>query len=410
MSLFLPIFLFSIIFAPYLFLIPGGDGNGQFKLAYYLINGNYSPQLLVFHPPFKLFLFDTFLLLFGPWSTGFVGLLLGIAGIIAFYYIGKELFNQKIALLSACLLAISGLYLSVGTFSIDDFVMTVMILVAFAFYLKSKYIFYAVFSTCAILTKETAIFFVISVFIVAVINKRKHFIEFLAPIAALLLWTIILYANGQHLWNEYNFSPTKSQGSIYTMLHNLITFGFFNEYAYENWLHLLVFNYNWIYTIFASIALFFLPKNKNKDGLIIIALFSLLFLTMVLGFQTWTINRYTLPLLPFLYLFAIYGATKIRYTTVWLTIIFLAAFLSLAGSTDPVSHAIWPKVQIFNQEFFLSRNDGGDGITYNLQYLDVMQRRTSMLTHGQCNIPYLLSYDKETLKFLGIHTCSTYQQ
>ena len=405
MIIFLPILLFSIILAPYLFLIPGGDGNGQFKLAYYLINGNYSPQLLVFHPPFKLFLFDFFLLLFGPWSTGLVGLLLGITGIIAFYYISKEFFSQKIAILSACLLAISGLYLSLGAFSIDDFVMTVMILVAFAFYLKSKYILYAIFSTCAVLTKETAIFFVISVFIVAIINKRKHFIEFLAPVVALLIWTIFLYANGQHLWNAYNFSTTKSQGSIYTMLHNLITFGFFNEYAYENWLHVFVFNYNWIYTIFAFIALFFLPKNKNKDGLIIIALFSLLFLTMVLGFQTWTINRYTLPLLPFLYLFAIYGATKIRYTTVWLVIIYLAALLSLAGSTDPLSQAIWPQVQIFDQKFFDSRIDGGDGITYNLQYLNVMQRRTSMLIHGQCDIPYLLSYDTETLKFLGIHTC-----
>lgn len=406
MIVFLPVILFSIIAAPYIFLVPGGDGDGEFKLAHALLSGNYSGHLLVFHPPFPLFLFDAFFLAFGYWSTGILGLLLGISGIVALYYIGKKLFDKKVAILSSCLLALSGLYISVGSFNIDDFVMTVMVLIAFAYYLRSKYIWYAIFVSFAVLTKETAIFFVGSVLFIELLQqKKKHLIELLVPFGVFIIWLGILYSSGQHLWNEYNFSSTRSSGSTYTMLHNLVTFGFLNEYAYENWLHLFVFNFNWVYTIFVCASFFFLRENKKKKELLVVGVFSVLFLILVLGFQTWTINRYTLPLLPFLYLFAVYGATKLRYAAVWMTIVFMASLLSLTGSVDPISRIIWPQVQIFDQKFFLNKIDGGDGLTYNLQYLDVMKRRTIMLSHGQCNIPGLISYDRETLGLLGIHHC-----
>lgn len=405
MIIFLPILLFTLIAAPYLFLIPGGDGDVELKFAYLIANGNYSSQLLTFHPPFTLFLFNLFFSLFGAWSISILGLLLGIAGIIAIYHIGKTLFDKKIAILSSILLALSGLYLSTGLFSLNDFVMTVLIMIAFAYYAKSRYTLYALFISCAVLTKETAVLFALSVLAIELLEKKKHLITFTIPVAVFALWLGVLRFSGQQLWNAYNFSTTSQYGSTYTMLHNLMTLEFFNMFAYENWLHLFVFNFNWVYTIFACIGFFYLKKNKKRKELLILGTFSVFFSILVLGFQTWTINRYTLPLLPFLYLFAIYGATKVKHQTIWIVAIFIASLLSLSGSVDPVSRNIWPEVSVLDQKFFLSPTDGGDGMTYNLQYLSVMQERTNMLVHGQCRMPYLLSYDNQTLAILGIHHC-----
>lgn len=404
MIILLPIVLFSILAAPYLFLIPGGDGDVEFKFAYLILHGTW-PHEFILHPPLILALMDFFYFLFGYWSTNFLGLMLGIAGIVAFYYIAKDLFNKKIAILSSCLLSLSGLYLSTGLVDLYEFVMTVMILISFAFYLRSKYVLYAIFISLAVLTKETAIIFAGCVLLIELFQKKRQLVPLLIPFVVLCGWVDVLYMSGHQLWNQYNYSPTKSHGSVYTMIYNLFTFGFFNKYAYENWLHLFVFNFNWVFTLFTCISLFYIKENKKKKELLIIGIFTLTFLIIVLGFQTWTINRYTLSLLPFLYLFAIYGATKLRYSLIWIIFIFWIALVSLSSSNDPISNSIWPKIQVFDQQFYLKRIDGGDAITYNLQYLNVMKERTIMLSHGQCNVPRLLSYDSITLEWLGIHYC-----
>lgn len=404
MIILLPIVLYTLIAAPYLFLIPGGDGDVEFKFAYLILHGT-IPHVFILHPPLILVLMDLFFILFGYWSINFLGLLLGIAGIIAFYYIAKDLFDKKIALLSSCLLSLSGLYLATSLTVLYEFVMTVMIFLAFAYYLRSKYVLYSIFISLAVLTKETAIFFAGSVLLIELFQKKKQLVSVLIPFVVLFFWIDLLHLSGQQLWNEYNYSPTKSEGSVYTMFNNLITFGFFNKYAYENWLHLFVFNFNWVYTIFAGSAFFFVKEIKRRKDIVVIGVFFGIFLISVLGFQTWTINRYTLSLLPFLYLFAIYGASKLRFPKVWISIIFLAAIISMSYSNDPVSNYIWPKVRVFDQQFYMKRIDGGDAITYNSQYLIVMKERTTMLTHGQCIEPRLLSYDSITLTWLGIKYC-----
>ena len=405
MIVILPIILFVLIYLPYLFLIPGGDGNLEFSLAVSMFQGTFFTHHLIFHPPFKLFLFTLFFPYFGYWSYSLVGLILGCFGIYALFEIAEEIFNKKIALLSSFLLAVSGLYIAVGQPSINDFVMTVMILIAFMFYLRGNYWWYGIFAAIAVLTKETAIFFAVSIIAVELFQKKKHFIPLFLPVISLVLWLAFLHVTGRELWNDYNFSSTKDKGSMYTILHNLVTFGFFNKYAAENWLHLFVFNFNWVYTFFAGIGLFSIKYAKQKKALAVIGIFYLLFVTGVLGFQTWTINRYVLPLLPFLYLFAIVGASRLRYHAVWLTIIFACALLSLSSSIDPVSKLFWPRTTILGEKIFIYKTDGGDGITYNLQYLNLLKKRTAMLSSGQCKMPYLLSYDKDTLKLLQIKTC-----
>ncbi len=92
-------------------LIPSGDGEVEFKWAQAVYNGHFLNGPLS-HPPFKLLLFDLFFKLFGSWSISAIGFLLGALGIYALYRIAEELFDKKVALLSAFLLATSGLYTS----------------------------------------------------------------------------------------------------------------------------------------------------------------------------------------------------------------------------------------------------------------------------------------------------------
>ncbi|MGI8420486.1 MAG: hypothetical protein ACR2LN_07660 [Candidatus Levyibacteriota bacterium] len=297
-------------------------------------------------------------------------------------------------------------YLSVGEFSINDFIVTVMFLLAFMFYVKSQYKFYAFFASLAVLTKETAVFLTLGLVIVELFQKKKRLLPLLIPSVTLFVWIGILTFTGHTLWNAYNFSATASRGSVYTIYFNLISLNFLNQFAYENWLHLFIFNFNWIYTIFAMLTFLFLRKKKQRKEIYAIGIVALVFCVLVLSFQTWTINRYTLPLLPFLYLFASYGALQAHFKYFSILLLIFIAFLSMAHSVDPVSDLVWPKTRIFNEAFYLKEKlDGRDGITYNLQYLTILKQSTTEILNNQCHMPRLISYDRQTLAMLNVKTC-----
>ena len=192
-----------------------------------------------------------------------------------------------------------------------------------------------------------------------------------------------------------------------TMINNLVTLNLFNKYAFENWLHLFVFNFNWVFWIFAFISLAFIKTVELKKQLAPIAIFFVTFFITVLAFQTFTINRYILPLLPFVYLLASYGVTKIRFQPVFISLLVVVSFLSLSSSVDPISNIFWQKTQVLGESIYLNHPlDGDDGITYNMQYLRLMQDRTYMIQVGDCKFPHLIDYDKQELKLFDVKTCT----
>lgn len=406
MYLVLPIIVFVILYIPSLTLIPGNDGGLEYGFAQQWYHGTNILQILSLHPPFKLMLFSIFFKLFGNESTGWIGLFFGIAGIVALYFIGKKLFDEKVAFMSSILLATSGLFLSNGIFGIHDFLMTTLILIAFFCYLDKRYIWYAVFASCAVLTKETAIFFAMSIVISDLfVRKNVTFATFI-PIVILAWYVEFVHFSGHHLWNDWNFSPTAKNGSFLTMINNIVTLQLFNKYAFENWAHLFVFNFNWVYWIFAFVSLVFIKTTDLKKELAPIGIFFFIFLITVLSFQTFTINRYILPLLPFMYMLASYSVTQLPLKPVFITLLIVVSFVSLSYSIDPVSNAIWPKTQVLGESVYLNHKlDGDDGITYNMQYLSLMQIRTDLIKSGNCKFPHLIAYDKKTLQSYDITTC-----
>lgn len=407
MYLLLPIALFVSLFAPYLYVIPSNDGDLEYIFANNWLLGNNRIQILSLHPPFKLILFSIFFKDFGYQSIGYIGLLFGILGIYALYVIAKKLFDEKVALLSAALLATSGLFISVGLFSIHDYLMTVLILIAFAFYLYSRYMWYAVFICLAVLTKETAIFFAASIILSHIAIKKNINFAIFTPIIVLAWYIEFVHFSGYHLWNDWNFSTTAKDGSALTMVINLVTLQIFNKYAYENWLHLFVFNFNWVFWIFALASFFYIKSTELRKSLAPIGIFIIIFLVTVLAFQTFTINRYVLPILPFVYLLASYTVFKLRVKFVFISLLIIVSLVSLFVSIDPLSNAIWQKTRILNENVYLNKKlDGNDGITYNMQYLAMMRERTDMIEQGNCKMPSIISVDTQTLMLLNVSTCN----
>jgi 4-amino-4-deoxy-L-arabinose transferase-like glycosyltransferase len=404
--LLLPIGIFVALFVPFLYVIPANDGNLEFKFANSWFIGNNRIELLSLHPPFKLILFSLFFKLFGYNSIGYIGLIFGIAGIIALYFIAKKLFDKQVALLSSILLATSGQYISVGLFGIHDFLMTVLILIAFAFYLNSRYLLYTIFICIAILTKETAIFFAASILISDITVKKNVSFVIFAPIVLLAWYVEFLHFSGYHLWNDWNFSNTAKDGSALTMIYNVVTFQIFNKYALENILHLFVFNFNWIYWIFVIVSFFYIKTKEMKKNLIPIGIFAFVFTLLVLTFQTFTINRYILPLLPFVYMLASYAVFKLKFPSICISLLLIASFVSLFFSVDPVSNLLWQKTPVLSENLYLNELlDGDDGITYNMQYLSLMKERTTRIEKGECGLPPLINNDTLTLILLNKNTC-----
>jgi 4-amino-4-deoxy-L-arabinose transferase-like glycosyltransferase len=407
MYLLLPIVVFVILYIPSLNLIPGNDGGLEYGFAQQWYLGDNLLKILSLHPPLKLMLFSLFFKLFGYQSTGWIGLVFGIAGIVALYYIGKKLFDEKVAFISSLLLATSGLFLSNGVFGIHDFLMTTLILIAFFCYLDKRYIWYAVFASLAVLTKETAIFFAMSIMISDVLIRKNAKFPVFVPLILIAWYVEFVHFSGYHIWNDWNFSPTAKNGSFLTIINNIVTLKLFNQYAFENWLHLFIFNFNWVYWIFALTSIMFIKTYELKKELAPIGIFFFIFLITVLSFQTFTINRYILPLLPFVYLLASYAVMKLPLKPVFITLLIAVSFLSLSFSVDPVSNIIWPKTQVLGESVYLNHKlDGDDGITYNMQYLSVMQLRTDLIKSGDCKFPHLVDYDKKLIKLYDIKTCN----
>lgn len=411
MILFVSLFIYLLLYFPFFGLYPFHDGNNEFLIVYNFYKGNYFSHWTAYHPPIKPFLFSEIFHIFGLYSYSYIGYYLGSIGIIALFYITKQLFNKQTAVWSSIFLATSGLYLSNSVFTLNDFLMTVFILIAFLCYLKSRYVWYGIFISCAFLAKESAIVFPVSVLAVSIYFRRKIHLYHFLPVVVFVVWVLFLHSTGHQLWNTWNFSGTASQGSAFTLVYNLVTLKIFNQYAYENWLHLFVFNYNWFFWLFALYGIFSVLRSKKHHAhslqlLVMLVVFTITYCLTILSFQTYTINRYVLPILPFVYMMAAVGLMHIPLKYIFATIFVIVIAASLLTSDDPVSNKIWKKLTLLNQEIYLGSIDGPDGINYNIQFLQMAKQRDQIILSGNC-APYKgeIDYDKNTFTYFGAPGC-----
>jgi hypothetical protein len=342
-----------------------------------------------------------------------MGLVFGLLGIVFVYLLSKRLTNNASALLVSFLLAIHPLYISVGIFSLTDFLLCVAVLGGLYFYSRENYLFFSLLACLAFLSKETGILLAIAALAVEVVfglrglfgQQRSRglglpsWIAVYFPFLVFFLWGNFLKARGGAFWQDWNFSEVGEKGSVYTVLHNITTLGFLNKYAYQNWKELLILNFNWIYTTaglfgtalllnhksFRALRNFIKQKNIEKTVYVII-LFCVFYFFTALTFQTYTIPRYGLPLGPFLLMGASFTLMSLVrkhkiFATACLALVVAISVLRLFISVDPISTKIWGKEKILGQEVWAIRKSlaGNDGMTYNLQYLQIAKTRSDKI-------------------------------
>lgn len=104
--------------------------------------------------PFGLPLFTGAIWLFGfdqVYATQFLAIIFSCATIFMTYMIAKELFDKKIALLSAFLLAITPLFFLYSIYVMTEIPSTLFVLLSIYLYLKKKYLFSGLFAGVALL-------------------------------------------------------------------------------------------------------------------------------------------------------------------------------------------------------------------------------------------------------------------
>lgn len=406
--LILALIIFSLLTIPFIGSVPYLDGNIDFVKSYDLFIGGFGRLLnnwLSIHPPVKEIIAFVFFVLGGvnPITYNITGILFGLFGIVIFYKLCKVWTNKAIASIAVLLFCSSPLFLSAGLFSLTDYLLEIFILASLYFYLKRKYYLYFIFASSALLTKETGLVLVISILtaeglwaVKNIVNKNinlkkilKEFLISISPLISAAIWFLFLKMNGEALWSDWNFSGTVGKGTIYTILNNLLSLKMFNKYALQNWLQLLVLNFNWVLWIIAFFGINKWSINITKSKtLLSMVLFFLIYFISVLSFQTYAIPRYALPLEPFFYIVVAYGSYKISERSK-LSRVFICVFLGsitivrLFTSIDPISAHIWGKSKILSQNVYaLNRAPslaGFDGITYNLQYNLIVKERSDLI-------------------------------
>ena len=427
------IFFYIIFFFQYLYSLPYMDGAYDFLQSMNMYRygmAGYIHSAPAVHTPLKSILFTVLFNLFGIGVMQYtiLGLITGVLGIIGFYYLSKKLFNKEMSILVTLFFATSPLIFVNSIFSMRDVLITSFYLSSLAFYIRKKYLWYSIAATCAVFSKEPALLLPVAVCIVeaaSFFHEKKSWKRLLLldiPFMGVACWWVLLHANHIQSW-DYVFN-NKSRQSIYAIaLYNLATFQFLNIIFYENILHLFFLNFNWVFWLIGLIGLsIYVRSNKNSPPasfqniktIAILLLFFIGFSLTVLSIPTYTITRYIIPLIPCMYLFAVWGVYQLKnYRYIFspaLIFLVLIHMLSMVASVDPVSVKLWGTEKLYDQTLYKldTKLGGSDAVLYNLQLASIINKRSYIVLH---TIPqttqncggYQHSVSQRVNKVLGIH-------
>lgn len=410
-----PVLLFLSFMLPFFGSIPYLDGSIDFVKSVDFHRGGMEQYLKNWssvHPPLKVILASGFFAVGGVRTGPFnlMGILFGIAGILGIYFLGYRLVNKRVARWSSLFLASQPLFLSVGIFGLLDYLFAVMVILVIYFSLAERYFLLGISLLLAVMVKETGMLLPLAFLMVEgffVLKKKKivkaqKFIYYFLPFVLFWFWVWYLRMNEKTVWADWNFSPVANRGSFYTVIYNLASFGFFNKYAYQNWWQLIFLNFHWLFLLIAVTGLVTFLKEKGRlvkeslnleskkiRVLMVIAIFVTGYLLAVLSFQTYTIPRYALPLIPFLILGASFGlevfwARNLKRGFFLFLGLAIVIVMGLFSSVDPLATRLWGKTKVLGEEIYALPEHlaGNDGITYNMQYLFMVKKRTEKILSG----------------------------
>ncbi len=223
------------------------------------------PELSRGHPLLCAAIFAVGYRIFGPhvWAGHFVALLFSCGLLFVLYRLGRDFFSHAVGLLACALLVVQPVFIAQSSMVLPEIMLAFFCTASIYAYLKERFLHVALFSTLAIMTKETAVALPASFglhIVLAMIWQRKMDKASLARLILILVplfaWAIFLAI--QKLQNGWFFFPLHSDyvsfavADIYPRLFYYLSFLFKGQGRYL-----------WAAVVILSVAIFFI-RNAGK--------------------------------------------------------------------------------------------------------------------------------------------------
>uniref|UniRef100_UPI0040577915 ArnT family glycosyltransferase n=1 Tax=Candidatus Electronema sp. TaxID=2698783 RepID=UPI0040577915 len=203
------------------------------------------PELSRGHPLLCSVIFAVGYRIFGPhvWAGHLVALLFSCGLLLVLYRLARNLFSHKVGLLACTLLAVQPVFIAQSSMVLPEIMLAFFCTAAIYAYMKERFLQVALFSTLAIMTKETAVALPASFglhILLLMIWQRKIDRDSLIKLglisAPLFAWGIFLVV--QKLQNGWFFFPLHSDyvsfsiADIYPRLFYYLSFIFKGQGRY----------------------------------------------------------------------------------------------------------------------------------------------------------------------------------
>ena len=253
----------------------------------------------------------------------FIMFILVIVGMLLVYYLGKEIYNEEVGLISAIILGSMELYFFYSLKILVEPLTIIFLLGAMILLYKSKknnyFIYWAsVLMGLAVLTKYLAGVFAISVFLYLMYKKRwKELVIsgviFILMLTPLFVLGLINYGNPFEMLLINFFNETINHG------------GFF--YYFLNFIEI----FGWFVPL-----MFFLGLTSKKDKMPLLFFIIIYFIVLLLISTKY--DRFMILLFPFVALIASLGVYKLKRVGLALLVIWVV--FSLQGGLDLVGEDV----------------------------------------------------------------------
>ncbi|WP_446007932.1 ArnT family glycosyltransferase [Candidatus Electrothrix sp.] len=238
------------------------------------------PELSRGHPLLCAVFFAFGYKLFGPqvWAGHLTALLLSCALLYLLYKFTRDVFDRKTALLASALLAVQPVFIAQSSMVLPEVMLAFFCTASLYAYFKGRFVWLALFSTLAILTKETAIIlpccFGLPVVLTMLHNgiNKKRLLEFFLVCMPLFAWGIFLLM--QKIQNGWFFFPLHTGYISFSRSDILARLGYYLSFLLKG-----QGRYVWTILILAVSILFLLKKRTT--------LFSRSFISEVLPGREW---------------------------------------------------------------------------------------------------------------------------
>ena len=308
-----------------------------------LLPGVLDAELSRGHPLLFHFLGGIFINLFGDELTTFrlYALLISGSTLFATWLIAKKLTNIYGAISICALLAFQNIFRAQSVLILPEMMLTLWGVLATYFYLEKRYWLMVLFSSFAILTKESGIIICLALGIVFLIENRHQILKFKVPPKTYLFFFPLiplgLFFSNQYFKEGWIFFP-EHLGYIDTSfgaITNKIARYFSNGHIYWGRNSLLIISFfSGIYILFKKTKI----EKKQQTFLWVWLVFGILY-HLFLGVNFFS-DRYILAYIPFLLIgtgLIFFIALHKRSTFLMLLMILLAPVFVLVGSKSTIS-------------------------------------------------------------------------